>query len=75
MIREETDSELRHMAEEELSELRGDFHRWRRRTKLLIPADPEDDKDAIVEIRGGTGGDEAALFAGDLYKMYTRYCA
>jgi peptide chain release factor 1 len=41
---------------------------------LLIPADPEDNKNAIVEIRGGTGGDEAAIFAGDLFKMYNRYC-
>ena len=41
---------------------------------LLIPADPEDSKNAILEIRGGTGGDEAAIFAGDLYKMYTKYC-
>lgn len=41
---------------------------------LLVPADPEDSKNAIVEIRGGTGGDEAAIFAGDLYKMYIRYC-
>jgi peptide chain release factor 1 len=41
---------------------------------MLIPKDPEDSKNAIVEIRGGTGGDEAALFAGDLYRMYMRYC-
>ena len=41
---------------------------------LLVPADPEDAKNAIMEIRGGTGGDEAAIFAGDLFKMYTRYC-
>ena len=41
---------------------------------LLIPADPEDGKNAIVEIRGGTGGDEAAIFAGDLFRMYTKYC-
>ena len=41
---------------------------------LLIPADPQDGKNAIVEIRGGTGGDEAAIFAGDLYKMYSKYC-
>ncbi len=40
---------------------------------MLIPKDPEDSKNAIIEIRGGTGGDEAALFAGDLYRMYTRY--
>jgi peptide chain release factor 1 len=41
---------------------------------LLIPADPEDAKNAVMEIRAGTGGDEASIFAGDLYKMYTRYC-
>ncbi len=41
---------------------------------LLLPQDPEDSKNAIVEIRGGTGGDEASIFAGDLYRMYTRYC-
>ncbi len=41
---------------------------------LLVPADPQDDKNAIVEIRGGTGGDEAAIFAGDLYRMYQKYC-
>lgn len=41
---------------------------------LLIPEDPEDNKNAIVEIRGGTGGDEAAIFAGDLFRMYTKYC-
>jgi peptide chain release factor 1 len=41
---------------------------------LLIPADPEDDKNVIMEIRGGTGGDEAALFAGDLFRMYSKYC-
>lgn len=41
---------------------------------LLLPQDPEDSKDAIIEIRGGTGGDEASIFAGDLYRMYTRYC-
>ena len=43
-------------------------------TKLLIPKDPQDDKNAIIEIRAGTGGDEAALFAGDLYRMYMRFC-
>ena len=41
---------------------------------LLIPADPEDEKNVVMEIRGGTGGDEAAIFAGDLYQMYVRYC-
>ena len=41
---------------------------------MLIPADPQDRKNAIVEIRAGTGGDEASIFAGDLYRMYTKYC-
>ena len=41
---------------------------------LLVPADPQDGKNAIVEIRGGTGGDEAAIFAGDLFKMYAKFC-
>ena len=41
---------------------------------LLIPKDPEDSKNAVVEIRAGAGGDEASIFAGDLYRMYTRYC-
>ena len=43
-------------------------------TKLLIPKDPQDDKNAVLEIRAGTGGDEASLFAGDLLNMYLRYC-
>ena len=42
--------------------------------QLLIPKDPQDDKNAIIEIRAGTGGDEASLFAGDLYRMYKRFC-
>ena len=41
---------------------------------MLIPSDPEDGKNSIVEIRAGTGGDEASIFAGDLYRMYTRFC-
>ena len=41
---------------------------------MLIPEDPEDDKNVILEIRGGTGGDEAAIFAGDLFRMYATYC-
>lgn len=75
IIREESDDELRHMAEDELDDIREKLPQLEEEIKLLlIPTDPEDDKDAIVEIRGGTGGDEAALFAGDLYKMYTKYC-
>ena len=41
---------------------------------MLVPADPQDSKNAILEIRGGTGGDEAAIFAGDLFRMYAKYC-
>ena len=48
---------------------------WKSRSKLLlVPADPQDGRNAILEIRGGTGGDEAAIFAGDLFRMYTKYC-
>lgn len=69
-----SDEEFRHMAQEELKELK------ERREELeaslhilLLPKDPNDDKNVIVEIRGGAGGDEAALFAGDLFRMYTKY--
>lgn len=71
----EKDQEFREMAQMELDELlvqRDDKEEQIR--LMLIPKDPEDSKNAIVEIRGGTGGDEAALFAGDLYRMYMRYC-
>jgi len=71
----ENDDEMRQMAREELDEARHALPAMEEEIKLLlIPADPEDSKNAIVEIRGGTGGDEAALFAGDLFKMYVRYC-
>lgn len=71
----ETDDEMRLMARQQLDEATAELPSHEEEIKiLLIPADPEDAKNAIVEIRGGTGGDEAALFAGDLYKMYTRYC-
>lgn len=75
MLKSESDPEMRHLAEEEIALIRTEIPKLEEEIKLLlIPADPQDDKDAIVEIRGGTGGDEAALFAGDLYKMYTKYC-
>lgn len=75
IVAEEGDDELRHMAEDEIDAIREQLPMVEEEIKLLlIPKDPEDDKDAIVEIRGGTGGDEAALFAGDLYKMYVKYC-
>ncbi|OJV39089.1 MAG: peptide chain release factor 1 [Bacteroidia bacterium 43-41] len=71
----ESDSDLRTLANEELSTNTGKLPEMEEKIKLLlIPADPEDEKNVIMEIRGGTGGDEASIFAGDLYKMYIRYC-
>ncbi len=71
----EKDEELRNLAKEELEELNARLPQLEEKIKiLLLPADPEDSKNAIMEIRAGTGGDEASIFAGDLYRMYTRYC-
>lgn len=71
----ENDEEMRAMAKEELDISTSRLPQLEEEIKLLlIPADPEDSKNAIVEIRGGTGGDEAAIFAGDLFKMYSKYC-
>ena len=71
----ESDDDLRSMAKEELDASTERLPQLEEEIKLLlIPADPEDGKNAIVEIRGGTGGDEAAIFAGDLFKMYSKYC-
>ena len=71
----ESDTELRQLANEELTLNNALLPQLEEQIKmLLIPADPEDEKNVVMEIRGGTGGDEAAIFAGDLYKMYTRYC-
>ena len=70
----ESDSDMREMAQEELSELEPRLVELEEEIKyMLIPKDPEDAKDVMVEIRSGTGGDEAALFAGDLYRMYSRF--
>ena len=70
----EKDDEMREMARGEIEELEPEVGRLEEEIQLLlIPADPQDSKNAIVEIRGGSGGDEAAIFAGDLYRMYTRY--
>lgn len=75
ILETESDQEMREMAKMELEELEPQLPSMEENIKiLLIPPDPEDSKNAIVEIRGGTGGDEAALFAGDLYKMYAKYC-
>ena len=75
ILENESDQELKEMAHEELSEYSEMLPQLEEKIKyLLIPADPEDDKNVIMEIRAGTGGDEASLFAGDLFKMYTRFC-
>ena len=75
LLDSESDPDMRAMAREQLDEATNALPAIEEEIKLLlIPADPEDCKNAIVEIRGGTGGDEAALFAGDLFKMYSRYC-
>jgi peptide chain release factor 1 len=66
---------MREMAKEEYETLTASLPEREEQIKImLLPKDPEDDKNAIIEIRGGTGGDEAAIFAGDLYRMYTKYC-
>jgi peptide chain release factor 1 len=72
----EDDADMRAMAKGEKERLEGEKAELEEEIrKLLIPKDPEDGKDAILEIRAGTGGDEAALFAGDLYRMYERFAA
>src|SRR5437660_323704 len=68
------DSELSQLARSDVERLRPEVASLTRRlAELLAPTDPLDDRDAIVEIRAGTGGDEAALFAADLFRMYTRF--
>ncbi|MCM1448949.1 MAG: peptide chain release factor 1 [Clostridiales bacterium] len=75
ILENENDPDIRSMAKDQLDEAQAQLPQMEEQIKLmLIPADPEDGKNAIVEIRGGTGGDEAALFAGDLFKMYSKYC-
>lgn len=70
----EDDPEMQEMAKEELSTLKKKEVELNEEIKyLLIPKDPEDSKDVIIEIRSGTGGDEASIFAGDLYRMYSKY--
>ena len=69
------DDEMRELAKMELPEIEAEKERLEKElTQLLIPKDPQDDRNAIIEIRAGTGGDEASLFAGDLLGMYLRYC-
>ena len=74
MIETESDEEMKELAREELAESKVRLEEIENELKiLLIPKDPMDDKNVIVEIRGGAGGDEAALFAADLYRMYVKY--
>ena len=74
ILSEEKDEELREMAKLELEELSAKIEPMEEKIKLLLlPADPEDDKNAIMEIRAGTGGDEASIFAGDLFRMYSKF--
>lgn len=75
ILEHESDSDLRQLANEELSVNSSKIPELEEKIKiLLIPADPEDAKNVVMEIRAGTGGDEASIFAGDLYKMYVKYC-
>ena len=75
ILNTETDKELKEMAEMEIEELDAKSPELESKVKmLLVPADPEDSKNVILEIRAGTGGDEASLFAGDLFRMYTKFC-
>lgn len=74
MLEEESDEELRELAKEELNESKARIEELEKEMKiLLLPKDPNDDKNVIVEIRAGAGGDEAALFAAEIYRMYTRF--
>ncbi len=71
---EETDSELREMATEDVERLTPELARIEEDLKiLLLPKDPNDEKNVVLEVRAGTGGDEATLFAGEMFRMYTRY--
>ena len=75
ILETESDKELREMAEAEIEDLETKIPELETKVKmLLVPADPEDSKNVILEIRAGTGGDEACIFAGDLFRMYSKYC-
>ncbi|MCQ2093544.1 MAG: peptide chain release factor 1 [Bacteroidaceae bacterium] len=75
MMSLEDDPDMKEMAREELAAAEQRLPELEEEIKLLlVPADPEDGKNIVMEIRGGTGGDEAALFAGDLFRMYSKYC-
>ncbi len=74
LLEDESDEELKELAKEELAESKEEVEKLERELKiLLLPKDPSDDKDIVIEIRAGAGGDEAALFAAELYRMYVHY--
>lgn len=74
LLEEETDSEMRELIRQDIAQLKRDLESTEVELKLMLaPKDPNDDKNVILEIRAGTGGDEAALFVADLFRMYTRY--
>ncbi|CAM3837316.1 peptide chain release factor 1 [Mesobacillus zeae] len=74
MLDDKLDADMKEMVKEEMNELAPRIEEYENRLKiLLVPKDPNDDKNVIMEIRGAAGGDEAALFAGDLYRMYSRF--
>ncbi len=74
LLETEEDPEMRQMAEEEITRIEGEMDElYGRMRAMLLPKDPRDDKNVIMEVRAGTGGDEAGLFAADLYRMYIRY--
>src|SRR5690242_9299493 len=74
LLADEKDPEMRTYAEEELASLEGRVGKVEEELKvLLLPKDPNDEKDVILEIRAGTGGDEATLFADEMFRMYSRY--
>lgn len=74
MFMNEKDDDLKEMAREEIADIEPKLPDLEQKIKImLIPADPDDSKNAMVEIRGGTGGDEAAIFAGDLFRMYSKF--
>ena len=76
IIADGSDEEMTEMAKMEMEEASAQLPELEEKIKfMLIPKDPEDAKNVIVEIRAGTGGDEASIFAGDLYRMYTKYCS
>ncbi|UCG26849.1 MAG: peptide chain release factor 1 [Bacteroidales bacterium] len=75
ILANEKDEELREMAKTELEEMNEKLPEMETRLKLLlVPEDPEDSKNSVMEIRAGTGGDEASIFAGDLFRMYSKFC-